>query len=127
MFYGSTASILSDPDAPSRADPKFGEVRHWLVVNIPGNDVKSGDHVIEYIGSGAPKDTGLHRYVFLLFKQTKGKQKFDLSPVSINSLEGRMSTKTRPLIADYNLKIVGGNFFLAQYDDYVPILMAQFA
>ena len=23
--------VLTDPDAPSRADPKFGEWRHWVV------------------------------------------------------------------------------------------------
>jgi phosphatidylethanolamine-binding protein len=26
--------VITDPDAPSRADPKFGEFRHWLVSNI---------------------------------------------------------------------------------------------
>lgn len=35
--------ILTDPDAPSRTDPKFREFKHWVVVNIPGNDVASGD------------------------------------------------------------------------------------
>lgn len=117
--------MVLDPDAPSRANPKMGEVRHWLVVNILGSDVKSGQHVTEYIGSGAPKDSGLHRYVFLLFKQTKGKQTFDLPSVSKNAIEGRVSTKTRALITANHLKLVAGNFFLAQYDDYVPILMAQ--
>jgi hypothetical protein len=28
------------------------------VVNIEGNDVSSGEELVEYIGSGAPKDTG---------------------------------------------------------------------
>lgn len=23
--------VMSDPDAPSRADPKYGEFRHWVV------------------------------------------------------------------------------------------------
>ena len=27
---------MTDPDAPSRQEPKFREWHHWLVVNIPG-------------------------------------------------------------------------------------------
>lgn len=34
---------MTDPDAPSRADPKFREWHHWLVGNIPGCDVSKGD------------------------------------------------------------------------------------
>jgi len=34
--------ILTDPDAPSRVDPKFRENHHWLVVNIPGNRISEG-------------------------------------------------------------------------------------
>ena len=65
-------SHFSDPDAPSRKDPKFREWHHWSVVNIPGDNVAKGETVAEYIGAGPPKGTGLHRYVFLVFRQ-KGK------------------------------------------------------
>lgn len=61
---------MTDPDAPSRADPNFREVRHWLVVNIPGTDVTKGDTIVEFIGSGPPEGTGLHRYTFLVYKQS---------------------------------------------------------
>jgi hypothetical protein len=47
--------LMTDPDAPSRMEPTFREFRHWLVVNIPGNDIENGETVIEYIGSGPPK------------------------------------------------------------------------
>lgn len=52
-----------DPDAPSREDPKVGPVNHWLVGNIPGNDINSpsAEVITEYRGAGAPKGTGLHR------------------------------------------------------------------
>ncbi|XP_067629736.1 phosphatidylethanolamine-binding protein homolog F40A3.3 [Eurosta solidaginis] len=34
--------IMVDPDAPSRAEPTAGEILHWLVVNVPGNNVTNG-------------------------------------------------------------------------------------
>jgi len=43
---------LTDPDAPSRADPKFREWWHWLVVNIPGSDISKGEAILQYVGSG---------------------------------------------------------------------------
>ena len=55
----------TDPDAPSRVDPSWREWRHWLVGNIPGTEVSKGEVLSEYIGAGPPKDTGLHRYIFL--------------------------------------------------------------
>lgn len=64
--------IFVDPDAPSRANPRNREFRHWLVMNIPGSAVDQGDEVIGFIGSGAPKGTGLHRYIFLIYKQPNG-------------------------------------------------------
>lgn len=62
-----------DPDAPSRADATFREIRHWLVMNIPESAIDKGDEIIQYIGDGPPNGTGLHRYVFLLYKQPNGK------------------------------------------------------
>lgn len=49
---------FSDPDAPSRQNPEFREAQHWIVVNIPGNNVSKGEVLTEYIGSGAPQGTG---------------------------------------------------------------------
>lgn len=117
--------VFKDPDAPTREDPKFGEVRHWLVVNIPGNDLSLGETKWHYVGSGPPSGSGLHRYVFLLFKQSNGKQEFDFPVITNRSREGRLQTKTRQLIADYNLKLVAGTFYFAQFDEYVPVLQAQ--
>lgn len=64
--------LMTDPDAPSRENHTFREVRHWLIMNILNSDIKSGDEIVEYRGSGPPKDTGLHRYIFLIFKQPTG-------------------------------------------------------
>lgn len=76
--------MMVDPDAPSRENHPFREVRHWLVFNIPESAIKSGDHVSEYRGSGPPKGTGLHRYVFLVFKQPNGRIEHD-EPHTVNT------------------------------------------
>lgn len=65
--------LFVDPDAPSRRQPTYREARHWIVMNIPECSIEKGDEVIEFIGSGPPKGTGLHRYIFLVYKQLNGK------------------------------------------------------
>ncbi|KAL7729450.1 hypothetical protein ACLKA6_009012 [Drosophila palustris] len=117
--------IMTDPDAPSRADPKFREFKHWVVVNIAGNDVSSGEALAEYIGSGPPKDTGLHRYVFLLYKQP-GKLQFDGARVSNKSRRNRPKFHVAKFAEHHQLgNPVAGTFYQAQYDDYVPTLHKQ--
>lgn len=65
--------FMVDPDAPSRINPKSREFRHWLVVNIPECSVERGDEVTGFVGSGPPNGTGLHRYIFLVYKQPNGR------------------------------------------------------
>ncbi|CAL9133768.1 unnamed protein product, partial [Musa acuminata var. zebrina] len=64
--------ILTDPDAPSPSDPHLREHLHWIVTDIPGTtSVSFGEEIVGY---EAPKPfIGIHRYVFVLFKQ-KGRQ-----------------------------------------------------
>jgi len=117
--------IMSDPDAPSRANPTIREVRHWYVVNIPGGKVDAGEALFDFIGSGPPKDTGLHRYVFTVYKQS-GQLEFDEPRVSNRSRAQRWNSSTLTFVEKYNLgDPIAGNFYQAQYDDYVPILHAQ--
>ncbi|XP_030383422.1 protein D3 [Scaptodrosophila lebanonensis] len=116
---------MTDPDAPSRQDPKFREWHHWLVVNIPGGDIAKGEVLSAYIGSGPPPGTGLHRYVFLVYEQ-KDKIKFDEKRLPNNSGDGRGGFKIAEFAKKYNLgDPVAGNFYQAEYDDYVPILYKQ--
>jgi len=118
--------IMSDPDAPSRKDRSIGEIKHWLVVNIPGSKVNEGQVLAEFIGSGPPEGSGVHRYVFLAYKQP-GKISPDEKYVDKHTIEGRRNFNTQAFAAKYKLgEPVAGNFYLAQFDDYVPTLHAQF-
>ena len=109
--------VMIDPDAPSRKDPSFGECKHWLVMNIPGSvysepDVSKGETLSTYKGSGPPKDTGYHRYVFLVYKQLGVINTNDKSPKA-----ARPKFKVRTFAKQYNLgEPIAINYFQAQYD-----------
>jgi phosphatidylethanolamine-binding protein len=116
---------MTDPDAPSRAEPTYREWHHWLVGNIPGADIAKGETLSAYVGSGPPKDTGLHRYVFLVYKQD-GKLTFDELRLPNNSGENRGCFSIKKFADKYKLgNPVAGNFYQAQWDDYVPKLYEQ--
>ncbi|KAI1287937.1 Phosphatidylethanolamine-binding protein 1 [Halotydeus destructor] len=116
---------MTDPDAPTRADPKLREVKHWLVVNIPGNHIGQGKVLAEYRGSGPPVGTGLHRYVFIVYKQP-GPLQTDETFVASKSREGRMCFRIKDFAAKYALgQPVAANFYQAQWDEYVAILQQQ--
>ncbi|XP_052751752.1 protein D3-like isoform X1 [Galleria mellonella] len=117
--------VMTDPDAPSRKDPKFREWHHWLVGNIPGNNVAAGETLSAYVGSGPPPDTGLHRYVYLVYKQPS-KLNFDEPRLPNTSGENRGKFSIAKFAQKYNLgDPIAGNFYQAKYDDYVPILYKQ--
>ncbi|XP_022984743.1 CEN-like protein 1 [Cucurbita maxima] len=60
--------IMIDPDAPSPSDPFHKEYLHWMVTDIPGTtDASFGKEMMSY---ESPNPLiGIHRYVFVLFKQ----------------------------------------------------------
>lgn len=116
---------LTDPDAPSRINPIYREWHHWLVGNIPGNSIENGHTLTEYVGAGPPKGTGLHRYVFLVFKQ-KGKVEFSEQRLKNTQAAFRKNFSVRNFAHKYKLgQPIAGNFFQAQYDNYVPVLYTQ--
>lgn len=123
VFY---TLCMTDPDAPTRAEPTLREVKHWLVVNIPGTDIGKGTTIAEYRGSGPPQGSGMHRYVFLVYRQS---DQLDVGGEVFSSRsmrKGRLQFRIRDFAVKYGLgQPIAGNFYQAQFDDYVPILHAQ--
>lgn len=69
--------------------------------------------------------TGLHRYVFLIYKQN-GKLTFAEPRLPNTSGENRGGFSIAKFAEKYKLgNPVAGNFYQAQWDDYVPILYKQ--
>lgn len=116
---------MTDPDAPSRKKPEFREWHHWLIGNIPGYSLSDGQVLSEYIGSGPPKDTGLHRYVFLVYRQV-AEIEFEEPFLTNKSADNRGKFSIRKFAKKYNLgHPVAANFYQAEYDAYVDILNKQ--
>ena len=47
-FNSYYSLIMIDLDAPSRVNPSYGNILHWLVVNIPGSQINQGEVKAEY-------------------------------------------------------------------------------
>ncbi|GMJ02920.1 TERMINAL FLOWER 1 [Hibiscus trionum] len=62
--------VMTDPDVPGPSDPYLREHLHWIVTDIPGTtDATFGREVVSY---EIPRpDIGIHRFVFVLFKQKR--------------------------------------------------------
>ncbi|XP_019638043.1 PREDICTED: uncharacterized protein LOC109480298 [Branchiostoma belcheri] len=118
---------MIDPDSPSRADPRYGQWKHWLVGNIPGNDVSRGDVISEYISPIPLVGTGPHRYVILVYKQTK-RLDFDEPRQTSITARGRGLWKVRAFAEKYELgDPVAGNFFEAEWDKWAKKVFDQLA
>jgi ubiquitin carboxyl-terminal hydrolase L3 len=118
--------VMIDPDAPSREDPKFAQWLHWLAVNVPGSDLtQKGDVLAEYVGAAPPQDSGLHRYIVLVYKQEgkcdpKELQTFHRAAERPKFDVGKFVAKVGKHTQIGTLNLVAGNFFQAKWDECVP-------
>lgn len=61
--------LIWDEDAPYPQDPKFSPLLHYLVINIPGNNVDKGQEIVSYIPPNPPKDSAPHFYNIGIYEQ----------------------------------------------------------
>ncbi|KAF8963275.1 phosphatidylethanolamine-binding protein [Flammula alnicola] len=118
--------VMTDPDAPSRTDPKFGQWRHWVLpgVKLPAANATETEGVYAlkvkaaatpYFPPGPPAGTGFHRYIFLLFQEPAGGITIPNNAVEHNpEPASRRSWNAIAFAEKYNLKLVGANFFLTK-------------
>lgn len=93
--------ILVDPDAPSKNNPIYKYWLHWLVTNIKNNK----EVIIDYDGPSPPKNSGDHRYIFILFEHDK---KINIKLSKRNNFDINSFAKI------YNLKLVDTNYFIVK-------------
>ncbi|TRY61269.1 hypothetical protein TCAL_12549 [Tigriopus californicus] len=101
--------IMVDPDAPSRKKPVAREWLHWLMVDIPGANIKAGKVITSFNPSGPPARSGFHRYVFMLFKQSS-------SLKNLKRIRTRRGFKVTKFMEDNGLgnTPVAANFYITQ-------------
>ncbi|XP_002051710.2 putative odorant-binding protein A5 [Drosophila virilis] len=115
--------IMLSPDAPSREYPIYRSWLHWLVVNVPGMDVAKGQAISEYFGPMPPKDSGLLRYVALVYKQS-GKLDFDEKKMELKNAEDHSNFDLEKFTQKYDMSApCAGNVFQSKWDEYVSELM----
>lgn len=100
--------FMLDPDAPSKQSPRARNWLHWLVVNVPGNDLKSGTLIVDYNPPTPPEDSGRHRYIFVVLQQQGRIEKHNIA--------GRAKFKIKEYAKDHQLSpaIVGFTYFTTQ-------------
>lgn len=124
VFY---TLVMIDPDSPSRTEPLNREFAHWLVGNIPGKHVEQGEVLFEYIPAFPRTGTGFHRYIFLLYRQNCRYDYSGAPRASRKNRTPRLRFSTRDFAQHYSLgRPIAGNFFVAQFDEYVPFILRQY-
>jgi len=111
------AVFLTDPDAISREEPLFREFVHFATLNVKATVINAnscGDVALEYAGPAPPYNSGLHRYVWLIYSQ---KEEMDAEPLT-KYLDGRGAKKVNTWAKDNGLKLVAANLFEAEWDEH---------
>lgn len=115
--------LMVTPDEPARTHPEARQKLLWYISDIPGSapEIDGGQEHIPYTHPLPLRNTGEHRYVFILAEQ-KEKMPDDFSAASLSSQEpGRFDTAE--LLAKHGFDIVGISFFQAEY---TPELLAYY-
>ncbi|NXI40054.1 RM38 protein, partial [Galbula dea] len=117
--------LLTNPDGHLRDTDS--EYLHWLVANIPGNDIKSGKEICHYLPPFPAMGTGYHRFIFLLFKQDCPIDfSEDVRPVPCHSLKMRtFSTFDFYRKHEDAMTPAGLAFFQCQWDSSVTRVFHQ--
>lgn len=90
--------IMYDPDT------LMGDYMHWIIMNIKGN-INNGDTLFPYKGPSPPINTGIHRYIFFIFKQNTIINKLNISVkernIKLSILLNKLQLKSQPLSEIY--------------------------
>jgi hypothetical protein len=121
--------MLTDPDAPSAADPKFSEFAHWVVVNAAAADVLgSGETLVSYHGAAPGPGSGAHRYCLVVYAQPGGGRIACEAEPRVGPTSGfapRRCFKQRAFAARHALAPVAALTFTCEHDAAQPYMAAK--
>jgi len=106
--------LMTNPDG--HFSENTSEYLHWMVTNIKGNDLSTGQVVAPYLQPFPPFGTGYHRFVFILFKQAS-----EIDASKYTQPEGEVDLvqrtfKTRQFFDDHKVTPSGLAFFQSDWD-----------
>ncbi|XP_072154799.1 protein D3 isoform X1 [Bemisia tabaci] len=107
--------VMTGLDEPSKAMPTKREFLHWIVGNMPEDNLAIAEHIAEYYPVLPKKDTGLHRYLLLVYEQ---KKKIDFKEFRLTCRNdwGRAKWSSRKFADKYKLgEPYAVNFFYSEY------------
>ncbi|KAI7647350.1 dynamin GTPase, partial [Hortaea werneckii] len=122
---------LTDPDAPSRKNPEWAQVCHWIATSPPKHE-KTDDEpfhadlatkhphwkdIMPYKPPCPPPKTGKHRYVFVVLAPMNGtKEELSLIKPADRQHWGyeKADVGLREWADEMGLEVVGANFVYAQ-------------
>ncbi|XP_030762539.1 phosphatidylethanolamine-binding protein 1-like [Sitophilus oryzae] len=111
---------MMDPDAPKSKESGPGGWNHWLVGNIPGNNIRQGQTLAEYMPTCPQKGSGPHRYTYMIYKQNR-QINFNQPRIPAYSLPARQGFSMRNFAKQYSLgHPIAGNYFKCNWDPSVP-------
>lgn len=111
---------MVDPDAPKGKESKFKEWNHWTVGNIPGNNIKQGQPLVEYLPPCPQRNSPPHRYTYMVYKQPS-RINFNEPRIPANSFQNRDGFSMRNFAEKYQLgQPIAGNYFKCRWDRSVP-------
>ena len=125
---------LTDPDAPSRDNPEWSQICHWIATDVKVTDPSSSSssspfkvsgssewkEIMPYKPPGPPPKTGKHRYVFVALAPANGTTaSLNLSKPGDRQHWGYKHERQglRKWAEENGLVVVGANFIYAQNDE----------
>ena len=120
--------LMVDMDSPNKTNPIYKYWLHWMIINIHCqknlisnynlitnydliNEYIYGQTIMQYTEPTPEKDTGPHRFIFLLYKQP---QKLNLN----NNLPSRKKFNLKIFVNKYNLELLSVISFKSEYPKY---------
>lgn len=90
--------IVHDPNAVG------GNKIHWARINIKNGDIHSGKDIIPYLGPAPPRYTGIHHYIFELYKQKRENKlgQIETRAFKMNNFRNKLKI-SRPI---YSIKFI---------------------
>ena len=122
--------LMFDPDAPCRTRPIYRSFFHHLIIDIPGKQtgegkskdkfgLKNGREVMQYVGPAPPCNSGPHRYVYMLFKQTEALGNFFSASQDLRTFikDGPGKLGVQDFVAKFKLEPQAIHIFQASWDE----------